>query len=268
MTPALRNIIMPGYCPEAIAFFQRTTALTSRRMRAYDKMIRALVASGVWAQLDAFWVFATKDTATALLNLKSSSFAVTITGSPTFTADAGYTGVDASATDYGDTNFNPTTAPSPKLTQNSNHLSVWTNTNGTSNVGCIGSIGISTNFGLIPKRTADNLSYFRAYDAAGGSSGGVTAPADPRGLHVGVRTGASAQAGYINGVDQGMTPVASAAPDNQTVGVFGRISAGTWSGSGTQVMTASLGGALTAAQVSAFYRAQRGYLQTIAGIIY
>jgi hypothetical protein len=267
MTPALRNIIIGGgYCPESIAFFQRTTALTSRRMRAYDNMIRALVASGVWAQLDAFYVFATKDTTTALLNLKSSSFPGTANGSPTFTADVGYLGVEASTTVYIDTGFNVSTGG--KHTQDSAHISAWNNTNGTADFPIIGwrETGVGSS-GIFPKLTTGGTTIYRVNDPSTPSAA-VTAPTDARGFFLANRSGASAQQGYYNGIDQGVVAVTSAAPASRNMFILARNNDGAAQGAGQQVSSASIGGSLSAAQASAFSQAVRKYMQTIAGFIY
>lgn len=267
MTPALRNIIIGGgYCRESLAFFQRTSGLTSRRMRAYDKMIRALVASGVWAQLDVLYIFATHNTTTALLNLKSSSFPGTANGSPTFTADAGYLGVEASTTVYIDTGFNVSTGG--VYTQNSAHISSWNNTNGTSDFPNIGwrETGVGSS-GIFPKLTTGGTAIYRTNDPSSPSAG-VTAPTDVRGFFVANRSGASAQQGYYNGVDAGVIATTAAAPPSRNMFILGRNNDGACQGSGQQVSSASIGGSLTVAQVNAFYQAQRQYMQTIAGFIY
>src|SRR5690349_9234537 len=117
-----------GYCSDARAFFSRVSGLTTAHKKAYNKLIRDLISAGVWTTLDVLYIFATANSATALTNLKSSSFGGTASGSPTFSVNAGYTGTDASSTVYIDTGFNPSSG-SPSFTQNSNHLSIWANTN-------------------------------------------------------------------------------------------------------------------------------------------
>jgi hypothetical protein len=272
MNPALRSIIMPGYCPEAIAFFQRTSGLTSSRKRAYDKMIRALVACGVWAQLDAFWVFATHNSTTALLNLKSSLFPGTANGSPTFAADGGYTGVNDSTTVYIDTGFNASTASAPKFTQNSAHVGVWANTDVTP-TGTGGSM-MGLNAGDSSYRTRiilRNPSNVGAGSAnADNTSATFSSASDARGSGICSRTASGTQVMYLNGVATAQVTTNSSAVLNDNIYVLALRLNGTgpFGGSAAQISMASIGGGLTAAQVAAFHAAQRQYMQTIAGIIY
>jgi hypothetical protein len=100
----------------------------------------------------------------ALLNLISASYAGTAHGSPSFTADLGYTGVDASSTVYIDSNFNPATATTPNFVRDSAHVSAWNITNTSS--GASGGIVIGLDDGpgkqtnIIPKYS-DGSAYFR-----------------------------------------------------------------------------------------------------------
>lgn len=110
------NLITSGYCTQTRKFLNRTTGLMSTRCRLYDVLIRSLISEGVWNSLGALYILAAPDVATAKLNLVSTSFNLTVTGAPTFTANQGYTGSGAN-TDYLDTGYTPSTAGN--MTQNS-----------------------------------------------------------------------------------------------------------------------------------------------------
>jgi hypothetical protein len=116
-----------GSCSQSTAFFARVWALPAtldgtvggtagptNHLAAYDNFICGLVTDTVIDLMDALYIFATNtatgtNTAVADLNLLSSNYPITAHGSPTFTANAGYTGVDSSTTVYLDTPLNPST---------------------------------------------------------------------------------------------------------------------------------------------------------------
>jgi hypothetical protein len=115
-----------AYCPQARALFARlATPPAPARAAAYDAMIRALLAAGVWSKLDALYLLAAADAATALTNLKQSSYGLTAVNSPAFTADRGYTG--NGTTQYLNPGFTPSTA-SGQYTQNSASIFWWMRT--------------------------------------------------------------------------------------------------------------------------------------------
>jgi hypothetical protein len=130
-----------GDAAATTAFLARVTAasltidLTHTNM--YRNLINGLVSdgliSGATPKLDALYFFATNtvtgsNTALALMSLASSSFAATVSGIPTFTADQGYASTDNASNKALNSNFNPSTAGG-HYTQNSAHISVWANNN-------------------------------------------------------------------------------------------------------------------------------------------
>jgi hypothetical protein len=235
----------------------------------YRNLINGLVSDsgGLWAKLDALYFLATDTAAHALLNLKSTSFNATAVGSPTFTADQGYAGTDASAVKYLDSGFNPATAGGA-YTQNSAHVLVWSNTNAQSTSSGGGAIGVastsSTNVTEIYPRYPTNTFYARINDGAGSSG---VANNDSTGLFVATRSGASAQNGYKNAVDQGITPVASGALPSTNIAIIGfnMVTGGHNSGSALQYSAASIGGSLTATNVTNLY-ALLGAARTAVGL--
>lgn len=110
-------------CAAASAFLARSSGLDALHQVAYINLICGLVADGVWIFLDAVYVLATTNTTTALLNLVSTSFPLTVNGAPTFTADSGYVG---GAGKWLDTGFNPSSATNPNYTRMSACAFLWT----------------------------------------------------------------------------------------------------------------------------------------------
>lgn len=82
--------VPPADAPQTIAFLARTSGLDATHIAAYKALINGLVADGVWPKLDALWVDATQDSATAVLNLKSASHTATLEGGISFAADVGF----------------------------------------------------------------------------------------------------------------------------------------------------------------------------------
>lgn len=117
-----------GGCSEATTFLARTSGLDATHQTAYTTMICGMVTDGTWTKMDALYIFATNTTTTANLNLKSTSYGLTQTGSVSFTADQGYTG-DGS-TGYLNTGFIPSTAGG-NYTQNSASFGAYIRTSRT-----------------------------------------------------------------------------------------------------------------------------------------
>src|SRR5258706_5828950 len=87
---------LSGSCAESTAFFARTSGLDAAHIAAYNTFICGLVTDGLFSKFDVLHIYATQDSTTALLNLVSTSYNGTAVGSPTFTADRGFTGTGSS----------------------------------------------------------------------------------------------------------------------------------------------------------------------------
>lgn len=114
-------------CSEATTFLARTTGLSAPETTAYTTLICGMVTDGTFTKMEALYIFATKDQATAVLNLKSTSFTAVLTGggSATFVADQGIT-FNAVGDAYYDTGLVPST--SVLCTQNSCAVGVYIRT--------------------------------------------------------------------------------------------------------------------------------------------
>lgn len=82
----------PLFRPEAMALFARMSVPPSGARRVLiGGLVAGLVASGIWAKLDVFQMFAAHDAQAARLNWKGASFGASVTaGAPLFIADRGY----------------------------------------------------------------------------------------------------------------------------------------------------------------------------------
>lgn len=253
------------------AFLARTSGLDDAHRHAYTLLIDGLVADGVFSKLDVLYIYATQDSATALLNLVSASYPCTIVGAPAFVADRGFTGDDVSGTvsNYLDTGFNPAIAFSTKFTRNSSHLSVWSNTNVTPVNGgtAIGTSVTSPSYtSNVYCKFTDGNAYYRCNDSV--SQGGIP-NGDSRGFYLANRSGASAEQGYRNAIDQEMSSVAAGTIPSGNMYVLCRnlIGTGPTRGCPQQLAMASIGGGLTATDVSNFYARLGTYMAAIAGYV-
>lgn len=235
---------------EAAQFLARISAPSAPREAAYKAFIGTLVSEGIWAELDAIYLFAAADAATALTNLKSSNYGATAIGSPTFTADVGYT---AASGKYIDTNFNPTTASSPNFVQNDGCVFAKTPTNNYTGP-LFGYITSSTNVYIQP---TSNTAFYHKINNTTNSS---YATADEIGLWHANRTSSTVTKLFKDGasVHTG-TANATTAPTNDKF-CIGR--GGGSPGAGV-INLAGFGGSLTDGQIAALDTAIDTYMASL-----
>lgn len=248
---------------EATAFLARTTGLDATHTNAYTALINGLVTDSVFSKLDVLHVYATQNSTTALLNLVSSSYNGTRTGA-TFVADRGMTGVNASAADYINTNFNPSTAGG-QFVQNSAHFSAWVTTDGGTNIGSVlgaNNSGSTIQNNLYPKYS-DNNCYVRINS---GGIGGV-ANADSSGHYIGNRSSSVQVNTYRNGssiLSNGAA--ASTALVNLNMYALATNENGTADGNGAhQLAMISIGSSLSGTDATNFYNRLRTFM-TVVGV--
>lgn len=251
-----RRFASRQYSSEANAFFSRlSTKPTPQRAAAYQYLIGSLVGAGIWTKLDALWVLAAADEATALTNLVSSSYTLTKVSTPTFAANVGYTG-NGSSTALS-TGYNPG-AGGTLYSQNDASIFGWSQTAGNTGVYNTNNsmMGVATTDANIFPRDSSNVLRARLHS---GSSVSMTV-ASGQGLLVNCRTGASAQQAYAYtnaAFSQSNTgTAASSTPKNATMRLLG-TDLGFWAG---QMSAAGAGRALTRAESDVLHAALRQYL--------
>lgn len=243
------------YSAEAAALFARfTTPPDPTRKLLIDSLIVSLKTAGVWPKLDALYLTAAADSQAARRNWVADQYNLTAVSSPTFLADRGYTG-DGAASDL-DTSFNATTAVSPKFTQNSASMALWSRTNLANGAGQsldMGAVAYAyvARSGSVSGRTEGRpIAGSGQVIAAGGYPG-----------HSGFsRDGAALWEGYGQGADAGGGTTASIAPTNTNIRI---LSAGGGAYGLNQVAAAHFGSALTAANMTDLYNALNTYLQAV-----
>jgi hypothetical protein len=222
---------------------------------AYDAMICKLVATDPtpeWPTLEALWIMAAPNAAVANLNLVANTFPLVPTtagNAPTFTAGAGYTGVLNSATVYIDTGFIPSSSGTGKYTLNSAHVMAWSLTNQQTNnyQQMMGTQDASNGTIIVPWSVT---SLFGLNEANGGFAG--IPDVDSLGSYVAVRVAVASQSVYRKGTFQSPTDTTHSSTALPTLSFYLLASHPTGSpiGVGLQLAAASIGGSLTAAQVS------------------
>lgn len=229
-----------SYSAEATALFARfSTDPGSTRKTAIDTCITSLKSAGVWAKLDALWVFAAHDAQASLLNWVSSSHAMAATGSPTFTTDRGYTSDGSNYLATADT-----MSSYSLFTQNSAHFSIWESSTSPSSSNQAINIGAGNN---IYPRYVDDGCYVRVNDSP--ESSAIATVVTPNGFTLGNRSSSTARQAYRGGVTLGTYPsTGSAAPENTNLTVFNQ--AGTHRAS-----VVSIGGSLDSTEQLALYNA-------------
>lgn len=230
-------------CAEATNFIARTSGLDATHQSRYTTLICGLVTDGVFAKLDALYIFTTDTTTNALLNLVQNSFNGAVTGTLTFTANVGYTG-DA-ATGFIDSGFNALTGG--QYTQNSASYGTY----------------------ILSSRSADQIWASMGYDNVAASRifplifgtvrYGVNGTAgvlglvntNAQGFWYGVRNGSSTTSIiYKNGSAFSTDADVSTTRDSLNIYIFASNEAGASFFTGDQMSAAFIGGALSATDAS------------------
>lgn len=192
-----------GNSAAATNFLARTTGLDVTHTSAYIALLNGLTADGFFnangtsSKLDALYILATQDTVTSLLNLVSSSYALTTSSSPTFAADRGYTGDGVAH--FLETGFSPGVAAG-NYALNSSSFGAYVRTNVAENandIGCsetIGGVDFSNSF--LNTLSVDATNQFVTINQ---DSQHPTANPTALGFYVVTRTGVTTAAVYKNG---------------------------------------------------------------------
>lgn len=246
----------------AVAYESETTTLvaafsnapTTARKNLINATIKTLKSSGIWAKMDAFYVFAAADSQAALINWKSpGTFDATTVNSPTFTADRGFTG---SGSAYVRSHFTPSTAGGV-FTQNSAHISVRSLTAGVTGRP-VGGISASAQRAVIilnngsPPQAALNDNSFSA-----------TLAGSTTNLHFTfTRTASNAREGVANGATAGTDTTASVAVCDQEL-TFAQDNGASFA---LQIASGSFGSGLDINSAYSRYIADNTYMRAVGAV--
>ena len=241
--------------PQTRALVARMSlAPAASRVRMIDTLVRALLAAGIWAKLDALWMLAAHDEQAARLNWVSAAYTMTAVNSPTFTVDRGFNG--NGTTSYMNTTFNPVTAVGPKFVRDSAFLGIWSLTDSAINSNDIGAFNGSIGASIHARLTSNVFNGFA-------NGGALTADPSPtsRGFFAWSRPNSSTADKYINDTRVRTQASASAAFNNLPFYVGGINQNGALSGPNTrQYACVVIGGALGVEEAAVLYSAIRAYL--------
>lgn len=259
-TPAITIVSSASGCG---SLDSATTALVARmtstpncaRQNVINNLIVSLKTAGVWAKLDALYLFAAHDSQAALLNWTSASYNATLTNSPTFATDRGFTGNGSNA--YITTNFNPTTAVSPKFIQNSAHISTWSRTAGTSSAYDFGGDNASSRVRGLIRSASNNSSYQLNSFTLSSTTGGIVT--DGTGQFLINRDTSTNQTWYRNGSSVASATAGATSVLSETF-VFLRNAS---SYSSRELAFGSIGSSLTSTEITDFYTALQTYMTAV-----
>lgn len=269
------NLVNPGYgpialnegvgglLPQSVELFERMTATgvspSAARQTNINTLIRSLVTSTVWDELDYLHVRSAETEAHALLNWKGDYINASKVGSPVFTENEGFV-CSAGSGNYISTGFNPGGAGTFKYLQNDAHFGIWSRTNVDENQFDIGErVGASQNAN-IRLRTANAIIANVNQD---------TTPMQPAntnslGHYVARRSGAGATALFKDGVSIATGTAASSTIPN-LVWFEGTVNQGgaPVTASTRQYACSHAGGSLSDAQIAALYSALDTFFDAI-----
>jgi photosystem II stability/assembly factor-like uncharacterized protein len=243
------------FTAEAQQFFDRlATEPTKARKQAYNTLIASLVSGGVWAKLDALYMFAAQDEATAVVNLVQSSFGATATSSPGFAVNRGFYGA---ASGLIDSNFNPSTAGGHFAQNDATHFAR----------GLYEAVDASpllhdaqgTPVNLITPRFTDGRYYARLNETTASVNAAIASGAH---LYSTSRSAAGEFDIYIDGVFAANSATTSAAPANADLRFLANAST-SYPGI---CAYGGFGSALSAGEHAALYAACEAYLVAVSPI--
>lgn len=234
-----------------------TNAPTPARATIIDSTITSLKSSGAWAKKRAIYFLAAADAQAASLNWKSpgSNTITVVTGTPTFTADSGYTFNNTNALD---TNFNPSGGG---ISLNSESLSVYILNNVAANTFALG----TSQTAIIPRRSSgDNVSGFSQNNTSTTGTAGTYSTSV--GLTAFDRSGSTGFTVYKNGTSIETLSRASVSVDTSDLFIGGKNngagSLGTSAGAHL-ISYVSMGDSLTSGENSGEYSAVSAYMTAV-----
>ena len=235
-----------------------TTAPTSHRQTLIDTAVRNLKGAGIWQTLDLLYLLAAADSQAARINwVNPSANTLTEVNSPTFNADRGFTGDGATM------GLNTTKTP-VNAQQNNVHLAAVALTHGTSS-----NADVSMANGATTTRCqvrARNLTSSLIRTSNNSTNISATTGANVPVMVLGNRVDSANQSIYINGVADGTGAATSSAISGMTqfCVLYNNLSTPLYSD--RQIAFASSGGALTDAQIAAYYTIINAYLAAVGAV--
>ncbi len=274
MVPVSGSVASTGCTPATTIVARAVAAGGSPNVLATTTLVCGLVTDGVFANsanpcgslFDVFYVTATDSVASAQIDWCSGSFPLANhNGTPTFTANTGYTGVEATNGVY--------IAPNgwqlnsgPNYVQDSAHMATWSMTDfATTASGVMGntSVGGTSPFAILIPKSTGLSNNFGGY--LNSNSINSVAQANGNGFYVMNRTSSSNVDYYKNATNLLSASQTSTGVSTNVLIMLGYQSVANSIGWGGVMGMASLGGALTSGQISSLNTRLCAYLTTVHG---
>ena len=194
-----------GFDSDAADFFTRASITDSTQKNAVNNMVLSLKSNSLWTLMKCIYPFVGGTSSTHSHNLRSSSFQITWSGSPTHNSN----GVTGNGSDgKGAISFQMS---SDRSSADAFAWGVYSRTSGQEAIASIS--GTVTEYSIWPRYT-DNTTYWYDSRLAALASGSNT---DGQGFYVGSRTSSSDQRVYKNGSQLGSTGTTNAIIVSSTV---------------------------------------------------
>lgn len=247
--------------------------VSASRRNLVDNLLTGLQADGIYQKLDSLRVYAAENQVSALTNMvpaivTGSGLAV-VFGSPTFSTDRGYTGIDQSASDFIDSKWDPATN-GKNYQINSAHFSVWCTTDNASTVngGCM--FGAADNggnviIGLYNTFGGDGNIYGRINDNVAGGAQGI--PTTRKGHWVVNRDSSTTSQIYQNATLFSSPNQAAFTAYPNALDLYAlacdETGSSAFSGSPNQIAAATIGASLSSSDVQKLYNRLRSYMTAV-----
>jgi hypothetical protein len=241
-------------CAEATNFLARAGGTTHDT--DYTNLICGLVTDGVWSSFDGLWIFATDTLAHALLSLVSATYNATASGTPTFTADQGYS--SSANTDFVNLTFNPSTATTPNFVQNTASFGFWGYDNVASVEAAMGqsATGVTGESNLFPKFTSNQF-----YTCVNSPNCGFVSNSTTQGFFTGDRINSTTIQDFRNGAQVGANVTDnSQVPENSAFKILSGLGGNVYIG---KVSAAYIGGTLGTTKQGQLYSRLRTYMTAV-----
>lgn len=240
-------------------------AMTVKPSRAnyikIDNLIGSLKAASVWAKLDCLYVFKSHDAQAARLNWKTpASYAATVVGSPSFTANVGYLG-NGGANGL-NSNFNPSTVVGTQYALEDASLFTRIITDAANSVNFdVGCMDTTVNAGFTIRAQSGGTQSLRAIINSITSLYTTTPVINAPVMRTITRLAGEVKAFTQDGQQLGTTLAnAATGKPNQNMGLIGAYTNGTIAGSARVHQAAGWGAALDATQIAALHNALNAYM--------
>lgn len=229
-----------------------------------DTLITGLKSEGLFAGTDAIWLLASESAKQAKFDITGntgSNLALTVGGSPTFTASQGYT-CNTADNDFLNLNYTPSST-AVNLTLNSATIGAYMRTSSSTRRWTIGCEDATAAIGFEYFRLAGA----QVTSATNNPSGAVNVSGSTgsAGFHCTARTGSTTTDYYFNGSSIGSTAASSVALPTRPVYGLALNSSGTTIGglAGQETAIIVIGKGWNSSQISSLYTLLQSYMTSL-----